>query len=94
VIQEQVRLIVIESKRYGFSVRQSLPHTLAYMMGASISPVFALITTGEDYLFVKLDRRSLSYALSDKFLSTVEGNELYQVTQILKQLATLRNNFS
>ncbi|MBV9385045.1 MAG: hypothetical protein JOZ78_01320 [Chroococcidiopsidaceae cyanobacterium CP_BM_ER_R8_30] len=75
------------------------------MMGASVSPVFALITTGEDYLFVKLDRFSLQYALSDKFtlnslnaaagaassgtLSTGEGNELYQVAQILKQLAAV-----
>lgn len=49
-----------------------------------------LITTGEDYLFVKLDRSSLQYALSDKFtLSTTEGNELYQVAQILKRLAAV-----
>jgi hypothetical protein len=38
-------------------------------------------------LFVKFDRDSSHYALSDKFtLSTVEGNELYAVAQILKRL--------
>jgi hypothetical protein len=89
LLQERLWLIVIESKRYGFSVRQAIAQTLAYMMGATVSPVFALITTGEDYLFVKLDRSSLHYALSDKFtLSTAEGNQLYQVAQVLKQLAT------
>jgi len=88
VIHSNLWLIVIESKRYGFSVRQALAQTLAYMAGAPISPVFALITTGEDYLFVKLDHNSSEYALSDKFtLSTAEGNELYPVAQILKRLA-------
>ena len=88
VIHDRLWLIVIESKRYGFSVRQAIAQTIAYMVGAP-SPVFALITTGEDYLFIKLDS-SLQYALSDKFtLSTAEGNELYQVAQILKQLAAV-----
>jgi hypothetical protein len=87
VIRDRFWLIVIESKRYGFSVRQAIPQTLAYMVGAPISPVFALITTGEDYLFIKFDRDSAYYALSDKFtLSTAEGNQLYSVAQILKQL--------
>lgn len=87
VIQDRLWLIVIESKRYGFSVRQAIAQTLAYMVGAPTSPVFALITTGEDYLFIKYDRNTCQYALSDKFtLSTMEGNELYAVAQVLKQL--------
>lgn len=90
VIQDRLWLIVIESKRYGFSVRQAIAQTLAYMVGAPTPTAFALITTGEDYLFIKLDRSVAQYALSDKFtLSTAEGNELYQVAQILKQLVTV-----
>ncbi len=90
VIRDCLWLIVIESKRYGFSVRQAIPQTLAYMVSATTSPVFALITTGEDYLFIKLDRNSAHYALSDKFtLSTAEGNQLYVVAQILKQLVSV-----
>lgn len=82
LIQERLWLMVIESKRYGFSVRQTLAQTLAYMVSSPTSPVFALITTGEDYLFVKLNCDTLHYALSDKFtLSTVEGNELHAVAQ-------------
>lgn len=87
VIRDSLWLVVIESKRYGFSVLIAIPQTLGYMFGAPNSPVFALITTGEDYLFIKLDRDCGHYALSDKFtLSTAEGNELYSVAQILKRL--------
>jgi hypothetical protein len=93
VIHDRLWLIVIESKRYWFSVRQAIAQTIAYMASVSISPVFALITTGEDYLFVKCDRDTSHYALSDKLtLSTAEGNELYiVVAQILKRLASLSN---
>jgi hypothetical protein len=90
VVREQFWIVVIESKRYGFSVMQALPQTLSYMM-SNPSPdplVFGLITTGEDYLFVKLDRSSGQYDISDKFtLSTRRDNELYTVVSILKQLA-------
>jgi hypothetical protein len=101
VIRDSLWLIVIESKRYGFSVRQAIPQTLAYMIAATTFPVFALITTGEDYLFIKCDRHvsesaalatrnSAHYALSDKFtLSTTEGNQLYVVAQILKRLVSV-----
>ncbi|MGQ9871813.1 hypothetical protein [Leptodesmis sp.] len=92
MIHDRLWLIVIESKRYGFSMRQAIAQTLAYMVDAPISPVFVLITTGEDYLFVKCDRDSSHYALSDKFtkltLSIAEGNELYLVAQILKHLVS------
>lgn len=90
LVHERLWLIVIESKRYGFSVRQALAQTLAYMAAAPMSPVFGLITTGEDYLFVKLDQATTHYALSDKFtLSTASGNELYTVAQVLKYLAAI-----
>jgi len=88
LINDRLWLIVIESKRYGFSVRQVIAQTLNYMVSAPTSLVFALITTGEDSLFVKLDQSTARYALSDKFtLTTAAGNELYQVAQILQQLA-------
>lgn len=89
LINQRLWLIIIESKRYGFSVRQALAQTLGYLAGAQVSPAFALITTGEDYLFAKLDRSTGCYGVSDKFtLSTAEGNELYAVAQILRRLAT------
>jgi hypothetical protein len=90
VLREKLWLVVIESKRYGFSVRQAIAQTLAYMTGftSATRPIlFGLVTTGEDFLFIKLDRSSRQYALSDKFtLSTVYDNQLIQVVQILMAL--------
>lgn len=94
VVQDQFWLILIEEKRYGFSVMQALPQTLAYMLGQDRTGApqqqlhtFGLITTGEDYLFVKVDRRSKTYGLSNKFtLSNPQQNELYDVVKILKRL--------
>ncbi len=88
VLREKLWLVVIESKRYGFSVRQAIAQTLTYMMALPLTaanPIgFGLVTTGEDFLFVKLDRRSRQYALSDKFtLSTIQDNQLVRVVQIL-----------
>jgi len=92
VVQSGFWLVLLESTRYGFSVMQALPQTLAYMTGnpAAQSPIFGLITTGEDYLFVKLDPQRQQYDVSDKFtLSTRQGNQLYTVTSILKRLLRL-----
>ena len=90
VLREKLWLVVIESKRYGFSVRQAIAQTLTYMMGlaSTSNPIgFGLVTTGEDFLFVKLDRVSRQYALSDKFtLSTIQDNQLIRVVQILMAL--------
>ena len=96
VMRDQLWLILLETKRYGFSVLQALPQTLTYMM-SSVStasmdaPVsYGLITTGEDYLFVKLDPQAREYDVSDKFtLSTRRGNQLHTVIQILHHLVAL-----
>ncbi len=80
VLRDKLWLVVIESKRYGFSVRQAIVQTLTDMMAlpAVAKPIgFGLVTTGEDFLFIKLDRVSRQYALSDKFtLSTIQDNQL------------------
>lgn len=89
VVQEALWLVVLESKRYGFSVMQALPQTLAYMAATPSPdlPVFGLITTGEDFLFIKLDLTARQYDLSDKLtLTTRSRNQLHQVVQILKRL--------
>ncbi len=88
VVQDKLWIVLIESKRYGFSVMQALGQTLAYMMANpnSESPFFGMITNGEDYIFVKLDKRSRQYALSDKFtLIKQSSNELYEVVRAIKR---------
>lgn len=88
VVQDKLWIVLIESKRYGFSVMQALGQTLAYMMANpnSENPFFGMITNGEDYVFVKLDKRSRQYALSDKFtLIKQSSNELYEVVKVIKR---------
>lgn len=92
VVQNRLWVVLIESKRYGFSVMQALPQTLTYMMANPNSeiPVFAMITNGEDYIFVKLNKQVGQYAISKKFtLDNPQKNELYEVMQVMKRIVNL-----
>lgn len=87
VIQEQLWIILIEAKQYGFSVLQAVPQALAYMMAnpQPDRPIFALVTTGEDFLFLK--RQGQYYAQSYKFtLLSDAHNNLWRVLQVLKRI--------
>lgn len=91
-VRDRVWVVLIESKRNGFSVRQALPQTLAYMMANrnSQNPSFGMIMNGEDYIFIKLDRQVGKYSLSKKFtLDNPQNNELYEVVRIVNWLVTL-----
>jgi hypothetical protein len=89
VVQNRFWVVLIESKRYGFSVIQALPQTLTYMMANPNLeiPIFGMIMTGEDYIFVKLNQQQRLYALSNKFtLSNPQKNEMYDVMQVMKRI--------
>jgi len=92
VVQNRFWVVLIESKRYGFSVMQALPQTLTYMMANPNLeiPIFGMITTGEDYIFVKLNQQQRLYALSNKFtVSNPQKNEMYEVMQVMKRIISL-----
>ncbi len=92
VVRSQFWVVLIESKRNGFSVRQALPQTLAYMMANrhSQNHIFGMIMNGEDYIFIKLDRQLGQYAISKKFtLDNPQSNELYEVVRIMNRLVSL-----
>ncbi|BAY09635.1 type I restriction endonuclease [Calothrix sp. NIES-2098] len=92
VVQNRLWVVLIESKRYGFSVMQALPQTLTYMMANPNleTPIFGMITTGEDYIFIKLNQQRLLYSLSKKFtLSNPQKNEMYEVMQVMKRIISL-----
>ncbi|MCM0594440.1 MAG: type I restriction endonuclease [Gloeotrichia echinulata IR180] len=89
VIQQQLWLLVIESKRASFSVLEAIPQALTYMLGNphEEKPVFGLVTNGSHFLFLKLAKlNTFKYALSDEFTLLKRENELYQVLKILKKL--------
>ncbi|MBT9311189.1 type I restriction endonuclease subunit R [Leptothoe kymatousa] len=87
IVQDGFWLVLLETKRYGFSVMQALPQTLAYLASADAPQAFGLITTGEDFLFVTADLQTREYDISDKFtLSTRHENQLQTVVKIMKKL--------
>ena len=94
VIQQQLWLLVIESKRTTFSLLEAIPQALTYMLANPDPdyPVYSLVINGEDFQFIKLMQKDQArYALSDKFTLYRRENELYQVFQILKKLGQILN---
>ncbi len=93
VVQNQFWVVVIEEKRFNVNVLQALPQTLAYMMANPNSemPGFGMITTGDDYIFIKLNQQVRQYALSDKFtaISRDENNNLFRVLRVIKRITGL-----
>jgi hypothetical protein len=90
VIQEQLWLLVIESKRASFSLLDAIPQAISYMLANpdQDKPVFGCVTSGEDFQFIKLLKQDkYEYALSDKFTLSKRENELYQVLRIFKNLS-------
>jgi predicted type IV restriction endonuclease len=92
VLKNQLWLIIIESKKAAVSLRAAIPQTLAYMLKnpQPERPIFALLTNGDHFLFIKLIQQDTpQYALSEEFSLLRRENELYQVLSILKKLGQL-----
>jgi hypothetical protein len=89
LLQDNLWTTVIESKQFSFSTEAGLAQLLTYMLANPHPeyPTYGLITNGIDFQFVKLvQEEKPKYSLSDKFILTNQGNELYCVLQILKKL--------
>jgi hypothetical protein len=94
VIQQQLWLLVIESKRTAFSLAEAIPQALTYMLANPHPdyPVYSLVINGEDFQFIKLLQKDQPrYALSERFTLYRRENELYQVFRILKKLSQILN---
>ncbi|MFN9399148.1 MAG: restriction endonuclease subunit R [Dolichospermum sp.] len=94
VIQQQLWLLVIESKRTAFSLLEAIPQALTYMLANPhpTKPLFGLVMNGSDFIFIKFSQiNQAQYALSDQFTLLKRENELYQVFRILKKLGQILN---
>jgi predicted type IV restriction endonuclease len=92
VLKNQLWLAIIESKKAGISLRPAIPQALAYMINnpQPERPIFALLTNGDHFLFIKLTQQDTpQYALSDEFSLMRRENELYTVLSILKKLSQI-----
>jgi hypothetical protein len=88
-VQDTLWILVIEAKNSEFSLTKAMPQALAYMLSnpQSNQPTFGLVLNGSECLFLKLvpgDMRE--YATSNMFSMLNQGNDLYRVVQILREL--------
>jgi hypothetical protein len=94
VLQDVLWIVAVESKRWLIGAEKGLPQLLTYMMTGpdTQSPLFGMVTDGQHFEFVKLQRSSNSqYAISDEFSLRRQRNELYEVLAILKKLSHLNS---
>ena len=89
VVQEQLWILVVESKRTSIPVPAALPQLLAYMLSnpQSDRPVFGMATNGDEFVFLKLSQGDTpQYDASRTFSLFPRRHELGEVLRILKRL--------
>ncbi|MBG1265167.1 type I restriction endonuclease subunit R [Nostoc sp. WHI] len=89
VLQNQLWVMVLKSKKTTLSVWSALPQALAYLMANPHldKPVFGMLTNGDDILFIKLKRSPTpQYNLSRVFALFTSAREVYEILQILKRI--------
>lgn len=89
ILQNQLWVMVLESKKTMISTRSALPQALAYMMANPNmdKPRFGMLTNGDDVLFVKLlAQPTPQYGLSRAFSIHTVASELRSAFQVLKHL--------
>lgn len=92
VVQNQLWVLVVESKRTSIPLPTAFPQILAYMMANPYSnqPTFGVVTNGDGFIFLKLSRQEPpQYDMSREFSLFPRRHELYEVLRILKRLGEL-----
>jgi hypothetical protein len=89
VLRDRLWIIVLESKKTMLSVWSALPQTLAYLMASPNGdrPTFAMLTNGDDIVFVKLEGQQ--YAMSQVLSPLVNQGELEVAWQVLRKIAEI-----
>ena len=89
VLRDRLWIIVLESKKTMLSVWSALPQTLAYLMASPNGdrPTFAMLTNGDDIVFVKLEGKQ--YGMSQVLSPLVNRGELEVAWQVLRKIAEI-----
>lgn len=87
VVQDQLWIWVLEAKRTTFSLSLGIPQALSYMLTSPNleKPTFGLLTSGEDFIFIKLLQGQPIYELSRKF-SLLNPGDLPEVLKIMRAI--------
>jgi hypothetical protein len=93
VLRDRIWIIVLESKKTMLSVWSALPQTLAYLMASPNGdrPTFAMLTNGDDIVFVKLEGKQ--YAMSQVLSPLVNQGELEMAWRVLRKIAATERSF-
>ena len=93
VLRDRLWIIVLESKKTMLSVWSALPQTLAYLMASPNGdhPTFAMLTNGDDIVFVKLEGKQ--YGMSQVLAPLVNRGELEVAWQVLRKIAEIKESF-
>ena len=89
VVQENLWIFVVESKRNSIPVVAAIPQLLAYMLTTPQrdKSVFGMATNGDEFIFIKLAFTDKpEYDVSRTFSLFPRRHELAEVLQILKRL--------
>ena len=89
VLQEQLWIFVVESKRTSIPVPAALPQLLSYMFATpqKDKPAFGMATNGDEFVFLKLVFDDIpQYDISRSFSLFPRRHELGEVLQIMKRL--------
>ena len=92
ILKEQVWALVIEAKEAEFSIEAGVSQLLSYMLANPVTekPSYGLIASGGSFIFVKLVKgETNNYGFSKIYEIRNPGNDLYEVLQILKKIASL-----
>ena len=89
VLQNNLWIVLVESKRTSFSAELALPQAIAYMVANPDldRPTFGLVSNGTYSIFIKLYQGQ--YDFSEDFSLNRRQNELYGVLQGLNRLKML-----
>ena len=91
VVLKKVWVLVIESKRSGFSLEVGIPQALSYMLASRTAQenLYGMVTNGRHFMFLKLVRgESPKYSYSQEFVLN-RGDDLEQVLRIMKRLGAI-----
>lgn len=88
IVQEQLWILVVESKRTSIPVPAALPQLLAYMLASpqQDKPAYGMATNGDEFIFLKLAfGENPQYDVSRTFSLFPRRHELGEVLQIIKR---------
>jgi len=89
IVRDSFWVIAIESKRPTFSAEAGFAQLLAYMLDDpdKSSPSYGLVTSGSDFLFIKLVHGSPPQCVTSSQFAMRNAGDLEQVFQIMRWLA-------